>query len=94
MNASLFATVPLLRHLERALAFVLILFYVGALGQWLGWFFGLVVGVVTAPGALLLPLIYWLVEDEWLTRWYYPWLYGTFVVVSCSRWGLERRVAP
>ena len=81
----------LLRRVEYFLAFVLWLFYAGALGTWIGWFGGFVVAVFTAPGALLLPVIYWFVEDAWLTQRYYLWFYGAFLATSLGYWALDRR---
>lgn len=50
------------------------LVYIIAFTNWFG-FFGFVVGVLTTPGAIIFPLIYWFIE-------------GVFPVVYFLLWGV------
>ena len=52
--------------------------WLDGLMDWLGGFLGSTVGIILAPGALIYPLVHWLVEDEWPIR--YLWVYGSLVV--------------
>lgn len=52
--------------------------WLDGLMEWLGGFLGSIVGTILTPGALIYPLIYWLVEDEWPIR--YLWVYASLIV--------------
>lgn len=55
--------------------------YVGSLANWFG-FIGFVVGVITTPGAVIFPLIYWFVEGVFPVGYFLLWgvgLAGMFV---------------
>ena len=52
----------------RGLAFAL---SCGGLQAWLGWFFGFLVALLFVPGAVVFPVVHWLVEDAWPTTYLY-----------------------
>lgn len=55
--------------------------YVGSLANWFG-FIGFVAGVLTTPGAVVFPLIYWFIEGVFPVGYFLLWgvgLAGMFV---------------
>ena len=52
--------------------------WLGGLMDWMGVILGTLAGVILTPGALIYPIIHWLVEDEWPIK--YLWVYGSLIV--------------
>ena len=56
-------------------AFILWIGYAITWTQWLG-FFGFLIGLSTAPGLVIFPLLYWIVENEFPIGYAAVWLAG------------------
>lgn len=56
-------------------AFILWIGYAITWTHWLG-FIGFLIGVSTAPGLVIFPLLYWIVENQFPTGYAAVWLVG------------------
>lgn len=63
-------------------ALILLYFWFAALIDWIGAFWGILVGIFVAPGVVLFPLIYWIAEGA------FPWLYVLLDIVSIGTYML------
>jgi hypothetical protein len=73
-----------------ASALVLIYLWVANMASWLGWV-GLPLGIVTAPAAVVLPFVYWLVERGFPELYFGIWGAGIAGVVVSMGWALFGR---
>ncbi len=64
------------RVVAIGVGFSLCLLYWMALTDWLGGFFGTIVAILTVPGMIVFPIIYWFVEGAW------PIMYLVFCAIE------------
>lgn len=76
--AGLFYTVML------ACGAMMTFWYFAALIDWLGVVFGVLVGVFVIPGAVVFPLVYWLVEGFLPMPYLLTWVAGMGCLIGAS----------
>jgi hypothetical protein len=67
-------------------AFILWIGYAITWTQWLG-FFGFLIGISTAPGLIIFPLLYWIVENEFPIGYAAIWLAGLLLFMLSAAAG-------
>ena len=91
-----YTTLPFMRSLVRIVSMIVFygsgllmwFFYVGALIDWIGGLFGMIVGIAVAPGAVIFPFIYWMVEGAFPTDYFLLWGIG-LVAMFVAGWASE-----
>ena len=69
-------------------AFILWIGYAITWTQWLG-FFGFLIGLSTAPGLVIFPLLYWIVENEFPIGYAAIWLVGLLLFTLSAAMGSD-----
>jgi hypothetical protein len=64
-------------------AFILWIGYAITWTNWIG-FFGFLIGISTAPGLVIFPLLYWIVENEFPTGYAVVWLIGLVLFTASA----------
>jgi hypothetical protein len=59
------------------------LFWIGALSQWLG-LFGVIIGVLFTPGAVVFPILFWIVKGVFPTMYFALWGVGLLGMVVAN----------
>jgi hypothetical protein len=60
---------------------LMFIFWVGAMGKWLGTL-GIILAIIIAPGAIIFPAAYWIIEGVFPTLYFALWgigLLGLFI---------------
>lgn len=68
-----------------ASALAMVVFWVVALSGWLGWI-GTVVGVLTAPAAVVFPFVHWFVEGAPTALHFWIWGSGVAGLIVAMTW--------
>jgi len=70
----------------QVLSLALWVFYVMT---WIDWWggFGLIVGVITVPGVVIFPFLYWIVENHFPWNYFAMWagIFALFTLAAVSR---------
>lgn len=67
---------------------LMFVFWLSAMGSWLG-FVGVILSFVLAPGLVIFPLVFWIVEGVFPTFYFTVWLVGTVGLVISSVAGAQ-----
>jgi hypothetical protein len=70
-------------------ALLMIYLWISTMMSWLEWP-GLVLGIITCPGAVIFPFVYWLVEGEFPSLYFALWAPGVTGVTIGLGWRLLR----
>jgi|GEM_PF-1487330 hypothetical protein len=63
-----------------------LILWIGYAITWTNWigFFGFLIGISTAPGLVIFPLLYWIVENEFPTGYAVVWLIGLVLFTASA----------
>lgn len=64
--------------LQFGCGLILWAFWFGTMREWLGAFWGSIVGIFLTPGAIIFPFLYWIIEGEFI--WYYFAFWGLSII--------------
>ncbi len=63
-----------------------VLLWIGYVLTWTEWWgvFGLIIGLITVPGLVVFPFIYWVVENDFPTNYFLMWfaMIGLYFLAS------------